>query len=205
MKKLIILFCLMALPAIGQTNHMFLWQLFDQAKVDTNAVVDFQAGTIRVKAPVADQDAVPKIYVDARAGSYAECSGDDISQVFTAAGGFEIFTNCTGTLNAGGVFIPTSSNVLVLADCDYKITTTASMGYSAATTEVDGHTFTNGVEVGRIGWSRSFRNANDQGSMGGIGLITIASNTVVDFRIDVTKNGTLTTDHFSLMIERIGP
>lgn len=135
--------------------------------------------------------------------SVAEAALENQSQVLQAAAGPEIVTGLTATATIGTIWSATSSNVTVLRDGWYRIDTSGSLAYSAAISEIEGHMFTNGVELARVGWDTSFRNANDRQSVMGFGSVYMVSNTLVDFRLDADKNGTMTAEHFTLSIKHL--
>ena len=130
----------------------------------------------------------------------AENCLDDVQQTFTAAAGFETITNFT-TITAIHV-TATHSNLTTDIAGWWHIPLTVSYSANANSFTVDGHFFTNGVEVSRIGWSRGFGTAagGQQGSAAGSGLIYIPAGVDCQVRIDTTKDTTLDFDHLSFMM-----
>ena len=152
--------------------------------------------------PAADTDASTKKYVDGRtsATNVIDQYLVNKSQTFTAAAGFEIVTNFSYITR--GNFTTTHSNVTVNVAGWYRIDLSASFEATAALVAANGHMFTNSVEVPRIGWSRRITTANDEGSVAGGGLIYLASGTIVDYRLDLDKNSTITFEHISIIYDQ---
>ena len=124
------------------------------------------------------------------------------SQAFTAAAGFEKVTGLTTSVSAG-TWVSDASSVTIGTAGNYLVLVTMSMSSSVVLVVTEGHLFVDDAEVARIGWSRKIATSGDQGSASGNGLITLAANQVIDLRIDVDKNTTLTIDHLSIILRRL--
>jgi hypothetical protein len=195
MKKYIILFLLMACNAFSQhtnsrpvfTDGTNYWSTLGGGTNSYPIVTSTAYGLL-----LTNNAALPR--------TKAENCIENKSQTFTAAAGFETVTNFT-TIGSSGI-TGTHSNLTPSVSGWYLVTHNVSFESTANTLVMDGHFFTNGVQVSRIGWSRGFGTAagGQQGSASGSGLIYIDSGVNCQIKIDTDKNTTATFDHMSFIM-----
>lgn len=175
---LILVLCVAACASYGDTNYAVPR---DWLALDPGGIIDF--GNHPVRGENAQGNKI-ELYLT-----------NDTEQAFTA-GSFQIVSNFVVS-GSRGTWTSTASNITTTSEADAFIPMSMSVESSAVNVNLDAHLFTNGVELGRIGLSRKIAVADDQGSASGHGIIVgLASNTVLDMRVLVDKNTTLTWDHF---------
>jgi hypothetical protein len=127
------------------------------------------------------------------------------TQVFTASSGFEFITNFTAEIK-GDITATTTNFTTPARVTDLKVSVGFSARSSANNNVMDVHCFTNGATAARPGFQRSIGSAgvNQYGVVWNEYIFfDLPASVVVDFRMDVTNNSTLTWDHFQAIAEEL--
>ena len=121
---------------------------------------------------------------------------ENASQAFTSSAGFEKITNQTATVSCSSM-TTSGTNMTVSVGGWYTFIIDSCQASSVTNAIIEARLFTNNVEVPRLGWKWQVDDANEQKSCGGNGMINIVAGSLVDMRIDVDTNTTLTFSHWS--------
>ena len=156
-------------------------------------------GTTNTILSVSGNDVGAKLFKP----SYAEGYNHDADQSFLAASGYQVITGYLPVVSEN-VGTLTSSNLTVIADGCYMLIAPYGVKTASANNfDVHVHAYTNGVEATNCGGGTYITTAAQNKSFTVAGMLCLVSNDVVDLRISVGKNCTLTFKHKSATLFRL--